>query len=915
MMHAAEIQGLKMLKHIILLTIFTCSIGIDGHKRSQWSLLVEDIGVAAIPEWHIQSSADAGDDLSQLSQPSLDISTWNHIESSRCTIMGCLLQSGRYTDTELFFSENLKDVSGSEFSVPWFYRHEFELTKASSGQHHFLETNGITSKADIYLNGKMVANNTVQAGAYVGKTYEITDMAQEGHNALLVRVYPTDYNYDFALGFVDWNPYPPDNGSGIWRDVFIRRTGPCKLGPIHIETEVKLPVNEADSATATVKTTVENFEDADIQVTVEASMQCHDNEYDEAEPLTVRTTVSLAPREMKRVVLEIDIASPHIWWPYAWGGQPIYKAQVSCSLDGETSDSGSRNFGIRKVTSKLNENDDRVFFINGHPFQVLGGGYSADMFLRWDPSKFEEQVRYMIDLGLNVVRLEGKMEQPELYEITDRMGMMVMAGWECCDKWEAWEYNPDLSISPVPVWTDADYQIANKSLRHEASMMQSHPSTLAFLVGSDFWPDDKATNMYISGFEWASWQHPIVSSASQRGFPEALGNSGMKMEGPYDWVPPNYWYDPDDQLGAAFGFGSELGAGVGTPELGSLKKFLTEDEMAAIWKEPDNGLYHMSTSESQFYNRKIYNTALRARLGEPQSLEEYLLKAQMMDYEATRSQFEAYVIRRTGIDRPATGMIYWMLNNAWPSLHWNLFDWYMHPAGSYYGVKTATRMEHAAFDYFQKSVYVINRSLNQAGSRTVDIEVLGLNGTSIAFENIRVEMDGNSSHYVKKVSSMLKTKDQKLIFLRLTLYDENSQKLSKNVYWLASSNDILNWSNSEWYYTPVFEYADYKALFSELTVANLTIAPDKGVKGRSATLIIINQDDVPAVFVRLNLVDEEGRDIVPIYWTDNYITLWPKEEMQVNVSWPDRDTQGHKIVGARVELSGVNVKAFSMDLF
>lgn len=73
------------------------------------------------------------------------------------------------------------------------------------------------------------------------------------------------------------------------------------------------------------------------------------------------------------------------------------------------------------------------------------------MFLRWDPVRFKAQARYMLDLGLNTVRLEGKLEHPELYEIADRLGLIIMAGWECCDKWKAWSYNNKLAIQPPPV--------------------------------------------------------------------------------------------------------------------------------------------------------------------------------------------------------------------------------------------------------------------------------------------------------------------------------------------------------------------------------------------------------------------------------------------------------------------------------
>ena len=94
----------------------------------------------------------------------------------------------------------------------------------------------------------------------------------------------------------------------------------------------------------------------------------------------------------------------------------------------------------------------------------------------------------------------------------------------------------------------------------------------------------------------------------------------------------------------------------------------------------------MSTNESQFYDRRIYDRGLYNRYGKPSSLEDYLLKAQMMDYEATRAEYEGYSVN-WNYGPPATGLIYWMLNNAWPSLHWNQFDYYLHPGGSYFGTK------------------------------------------------------------------------------------------------------------------------------------------------------------------------------------------------------------------------------------
>ena len=129
-------------------------------------------------------------------------------------------------------------------------------------------------------------------------------------------------------------------------------------------------------------------------------------------------------------------------------------------------------------------------------------------------------------MGMNTIRLEGKEEHPELFDIADRLGMMVMPGWECCDKWEAWPYNNEVTAK---LWDENDFRTANMSMRHEASMLQTHPSVLAFLIGSDYWPEPRAAQIYIDALRDFDWPNPIVCSAAKRGFVETLGPSGLKM--------------------------------------------------------------------------------------------------------------------------------------------------------------------------------------------------------------------------------------------------------------------------------------------------------------------------------------------------------------------------------------------------
>lgn len=777
------------------------------------------------------------------------------------------------------------------------------------GQHFLLETHGITPGADIFVNGIQIAARASQSGSYGGQTYDITSVASV-LNTLVVKVFPTDYRYDLAVGFMDWNPHPLDNGTGVWRNVSIRQTGPVSLSPLSVGTKFLDPgLEEVQVSFRAVARNLENR-----TVAIVPTLQVTDPGIRSWNLTGPR--LEIPPFASREVNLTESHTGLRIWWPKQWGQQPLLEAEFNITVDNITSDFRQTLFGIREVAARLNDHKDIVFHVNRRHFQVRGAGYAPDIFLQWNSDRFSSIAEYALDIGLNTIRLEGTLEHPELYEIADRLGVMILPGWECCGKWEAWNYNDELDVFPVPSWNENDYSIANTSMRHEAAMLQTHPSVLGFMVGSDFYPNDKATTIYVDALKEAGWETPIIASGSNRGpgYPKRLGPSGIKMDGPYDWVPPNYWWDTKPyayRLGAAFGFGSELGAGVGTPEIGSLLKFLDWDGINQLWQSPNTFFYHNGRGKT-FSRRRIYNNALWKRHGPATGLADYLLKAQMMDYEATRAQFEAYSAMWNA-QRPATGLIYWMLNNAFPSLHWNLFDWYLRAGGSYFGAKTGSRLEHVAYNYMNRDVYLINHSLDRQGSRTVDLDIVDHNGTTISHRVKTVTTEPNTSRGISfRVHELDKIGE--LAFLRLWLRDEMNRTLSRNVYWLNKEMDDLNWRASKWHYTPVKSYADFKAL-DQLPLANITVHAKRAVGGNSRSTVIVtleNHSPVPAVFIRLNLVthDESEQsqapaweDVVPVKWEDNYVTLWPYERMVLSAR-PMTDVEA-----TFVHVTGKNVDA------
>lgn len=310
----------------------------------------------------------------------------------------------------------------------------------------------------------------------------------------------------------------------------------------------------------------------------------------------------------------------------------------------------------------------------------------------------------------------------------------------------------------------------------------------------------------------------------------------------------------------------------------------------------------MATEGSVFHNRGIYNAALYARYGPPSSLDDYLLKAQMSDYEATRAQFEAYSVRRNA-ERPATGLVYWMANNAWPSLHWNLFDYYLKGAGSYYGAKTGLRSEHVVFEYGTGSIWVVSHRIDSQGGREVAIELMGCDGSIMVSKNLSMKMIPNRSQHIPTLADATITLREPA-FLRLVLREDDSgMVLSRNVYWLSPALDVLDWDNSTWYNTPVMNYADYTSMFS-MAPARITLKPLEVVgreEERQARVLLHNTATVPAWFVRLKLADRQGEELqTVVVWEDNYMTLWPGEELVVGVTW--KETKG-----VMVKVKGVNI--------
>jgi exo-1,4-beta-D-glucosaminidase len=833
----------------------------------------------------IQSSAKVADSAAAVSSPGYPATGW-YPAGARSTVLAALIADGVYPDP--FYSTNQQKIPKADFQVPWWYRSDFTI--ADRTKRTYLDFSGVISVADVYVNGKRIAKAADVNGAYTQHELDVTSLVRSGTNTVAFRIQPNDPNKNLTMGWIDWLQPPPDENMGIVRDVLVRRGGPVALRDAHVVT--KLAVPSLSSADLTVKAQARNDSNAPVTAQVRGSIGS----------AAFEKTVSLAAHETKTVSFGLHLASPKVWWPAGMGGQPLYGLDLTASVAGTASDTAHQTFGIRDVQAPLNSDGDRQYRVNGRKLLIKGGGWSPDEFLRWDRTYVEDRLKYALDLGLNTIRLEGHIEPDEFFDLADRYGILTLPGWECCDKWEG-QVNGDETGDK---WTAADYPVAKASMAAEAARLRDHPSVISFLIGSDFAPDAKIEKTYLDALKAADWRTPVVAAASANSSPVS-GSSGMKMTGPYDWIPPNYWYAKRE--GGATGFNSETSAGPDIPTLDTLRRMMTPAELATLWKNPAAKQYHRSPS-STFNTLKLYDNALTGRYGPPTSLTDYVRKAQLAQYENVRAQFEAYERNATDVSKPATGVVYWMFNSGWTSLHWQLMDRYLDQGGAYFGAKKANEPLHIQYSYDNRSVVVVNNRNASARQLTARATLFNTDGARKYDKKVTgVQVSGGGAHSTaltlpspSSVSGLSTT-----YLVRLTLTDASGKEVSRNVYWLSTKPDTLDWAHTDWYYTPTTSYADLKGLDSMAQApVSATASTSADKDGTSTTTVTVHNSGkgkAPSLLTDVHLVDSAGKPVLPVRWSDNDVSLWPGESTTLTVTYRTADLHGS---APRVRVSGWN---------
>jgi exo-1,4-beta-D-glucosaminidase len=832
--------------------------------------------IRELEQWLVQSSSVVGDDGRRLSSESADAARW-YTAQLPATVLAVLVQHGVYPDP--FVGMNFLQLPGlgpahqnfsnhamppdSPFRVPWWFRaeHDHASSTAPSTPHVWLELDGLNYRADLWVNGQLVADRETLVGAYRGFTLLLDDVWRPGQNQLALQVFPPNPN-DLAITWVDWNPSPPDKNLGLWRGARLRFTGPVRLHCPQVLS--RLPDADLSVAELSVFATLENATHAAVMATLVVSF----------EGAQATLDIALGPREQREVALDsgalasLRVAKPQLWWPRGRGAQPLHQLDIAVWVQGKISDARLVVHGIREVTSELTDQEHTLFRVNRQPLLIRGGGWARDMLLRRNAERELYEYEFVKDLHLNTIRFEGMLESGEFLARCDRDGVLVIGGFCCCDHWEKWEN-----------WKPEDHAVAQASLQSELRRVRNHPSLLAWWYGSDFPPPRPVEESYLAVLARERWPNPAHSSAAAKPT-ELTGPSGLKMAGPYDYVPPGYWLE-DTERGGAFGFATEIGPGPAIPPVETLRSMLGDEH---LW--PPDACWTLHSGGGPFKDRTLFDSALTARYGTPRDLDDYVCKAQLACYEAQRAMFEAYGRRKYR----ATGVIQWMLNNAWPSLIWHLWDHSLRTAGGYFGTKKACEPLHIQYDDGENTVSVVSDLLvPQAGLRAeVRLLDLELNERFRHDAVLAVARDG--------VVTVCALPDRSAFgrshFLWLQLTADNGQVVSRNFYWLSSERDVVDQAHANWYRAPLTAFANHHALAHlpppelelELQQAAAEHAPRASAFEATCQVLVRNTGSTLAFFIRLRLLSQSGIELLPVHFSDNYFSLLPGEKLSIAVT-------------------------------
>lgn len=768
------------------------------------------------------------------------------------TVMGVLTANG--IEPEALTAEDYARIDKQQFEKSWKYRATFSLPDLKEGEHALLDFDGICYRANVWLNGQQIAYSQQMVGSFRQFEYDVTKQIANDNELIveLFRALPGEPN----IGFADWNPRPADESMGIYREVRVKTCDNVAIS--HSAVRSRVNTETLKEAWLTVATELKNLSNEPVTGTLQGTADGH--------PFSCNVTLNAGESRRFTLPEEIHIDNPRLWWCYNMGKPELCNLHVEFVENNKVSDSEDVRFGIREIHSYLTKEGYRGFILNGKKVLLRGAGWTDDIYLRDTPESNRLQLEYVRDMNMNTVRLEGFWGTSQnLYDLCDEMGLFILVGWSCHWEWE--DYLGSHCEEPYGgILSQEQIDIVARSFEDQVMWLRYHPSIIGWFVGSDMLPKPELEQQYQAFLSQEDDRDYLISAKDQKS--EISGPSGTKMAGPYEYVGPSYWYLPEAP-GGGFGFNTETGIGAQLPVKESLEKMIGKQ----LWPIDDRWNPFCTVSAADMNSLKQLNEVIHYRFGDAKDIDEYLYRADMLNYESTKAMFESFRAHWPH----TTGIIQWMLNGARPGIYWQLYDYYKQPNAAYYGVKKGNAPVQLIYDYYAKAVYAVNESLQPANVKA-SMKLLKDGQTTEDSQQVEI-----ASGTVIKVFD-INTTGAPAAFLFLKLTDGNGNEVTNNEYFLPSDNDSYDWAKTTWVNTPITQYASYAMLDSLCTrECELSVKPSaEGVYEATVS----NPSDKVAFMIRLTAKDQNGQLICPAYWSDNYFSLAPGESRTVTCKMP-----------------------------
>jgi len=863
---------------------------------------IDDTPLAQLPanalllrsNWMMGASAEISMDGKLLSSQQISEGRW-YPTSLPATVLSVLSRNGVYPNPykgmnnmripDMNDSANLRDdllkyshlPGENPWKKPYWYINTFEIGSIQKEKIIWLVFNEINYRAEIWLNGNQIASPAEVVGMEQQFRFDISKYVHfDQPNYLAVAIHPPDHpgmpvkdpvqpledpGQNMADGMIsrdytkwdvlgwDWQPVVRDRDMGITEDVFVFFSDAIAIDNIYVSSDLPLP--DTSFAELTVSYDLINY--SNVTLTGESHINIGGHHH----PINIHVPFKILPFDTISVVLqpqeyaELRLQNPVLWWPASYGQQNLHSISIeSHAVSGEL-DKKQLTFGIREVHSRMG-NSSRIFSVNGQDIFCKAGNWVIDMMLNWTAQRYEEEILLSKNAGLNLLRVWGPTGAPPeaFYAAADKHGILLWQDF-LNDFWGTFKNTPGYQPE-IELYEKATISIIKK--------YRNHPSLIIWCGGNEgVNPREKLITGKLL---------PLYDSRDSKYYLNASDGDGLHGGGPYHTIAPADYFTHHKLQG----FSSEIGPS-GIPVAESVAKFMPL--MPEKWADgrfplDGNWAFHDANNWPGEDTRKFtsYDDLVRGTYGPPDSVSEngvldYLEKCQLVNYEVYKAAIESVNHQMWS---NSTGIALWKSNSSWPSMVWQLYDWFLQAHAGYYAAAIANEPLHIQFNHNDKSIIVLNTK-----SKTYDELVVT---ASLYNSGLRKVWEKKQAFLITPQSvtptGWKVPQHKKLHYLKLTLSTKSGDTLADNFYWLYKKGPLNQ--------------------INELPQSQMQVECKKLVANDgSYQLEVTNNGSTLAFMVAFRLVGKEsGKEILPSYWSANYLNLLPGEskvlQLKVNPS-------------------------------